>query len=231
LALAVVVGILVDDAIVEIENIVRHLRMGKKPVEAAREAAGEIGNAVIATSLTLAAVFVPVAFMPGIAGKFFREFGWTAATAVWFSLLVARLLTPMMAAYLFKPHDHQERESRLMRWYLGWVDKALRHLARSLWIATGLFVASLALVPLIATTFIPTADLGRSNLSLELPPGTRLEQTLDVAERARAMLSDMPELKQVYTTVGSVLDLGDPGATGVGEARKATLVLDWGLAD
>src|SRR3546814_2309969 len=81
LALSVVVGILVDDAIVEIENIVRHLRMGKKPIDAARDAAAEIGTAVIATSLTLAAVFVPVAFMPGIAGKFFREFGWTAATA------------------------------------------------------------------------------------------------------------------------------------------------------
>src|SRR3546814_3029421 len=92
LALSVVVGILVDDAIVEIENIVRHLRMGKKPIDAARDAAAEIGTAVIATSLTLAAVFVPVAFMPGIAGKFFREFGWTAATAVMFSLLVARLL-------------------------------------------------------------------------------------------------------------------------------------------
>ncbi|WP_028916236.1 efflux RND transporter permease subunit [Pseudoxanthomonas sp. J35] len=231
LALAVVVGILVDDAIVEIENIVRHLRMGKKPVEAAREAAGEIGNAVIATSLTLAAVFVPVAFMPGIAGKFFREFGWTAATAVLFSLLVARLLTPMMAAYLLKPHDHEERETRLMRWYLGWVDAALRHRARTLWIATGLFFASLALVPLIPTTFIPTSDMGRSNLSLELPPGTRLERTLAVAERARGLLADIPELKQVYTTVGSVLDLGDPGASSVGEARKATLVLDWGPAD
>ncbi|RRN80551.1 efflux RND transporter permease subunit [Pseudoxanthomonas sp. SGD-10] len=231
LALAVVVGILVDDAIVEIENIVRHLRMGKTPLEAAREAAGEIGNAVIATSLTLAAVFVPVAFMPGVAGKFFREFGWTAATAVLFSLLVARLLTPMMAAYLLKPHGREERDSRLMRWYLGWVDAALRHRARTLWIATGLFVASLALVPLIPATFIPVSDLGRSNLSLELPPGTRLEQTVAVAERARHMLADMPELKQVYTTVGSVLDLGDPSAPPVGEARKATLVLDWGKAE
>ena len=102
LALAAVVGILVDDAIVEIENIVRHLRMGKSPIEAAREAADEIGMAVVATSVTLAAVFIPVAFMPGVAGKFFREFGWTAATAVLFSLLVARLLTPMMAAYGLK---------------------------------------------------------------------------------------------------------------------------------
>lgn len=231
LALSVVVGILVDDAIVEIENIVRHLRMGKPPLEAAREAAGEIGNAVIATSLTLAAVFVPVAFMPGIAGKFFREFGWTAATAVLFSLLVARLLTPMMAAYLLKPHGEEKGESRLMTWYLGWVDAALRHRGRTLWIAAGLFVASLALVPLIPATFIPQSDLGRSNLSLELPPGTRLEDTVAVAERARALLKDMPELKQVYTAVGSVLDLGDPSTTGVADPRKATLVLDWGAAD
>ncbi|QNH16897.1 AcrB/AcrD/AcrF family protein [Xanthomonas sp. GW] len=231
LALSVVVGILVDDAIVEIENIVRHLRMGKPPLEAARDAAGEIGNAVIATSLTLAAVFVPVAFMPGIAGKFFREFGWTAATAVLFSLLVARLLTPMMAAYLLKPHGEEQADSRLMRWYLGWVDAALRHRARTLWIATGLFAASLALVPLIPATFIPQSDLGRSNLNLELPPGTRLQETVAVTERARALLKDIPELKQVYTAVGSVLDLGDPNATGVGEARKATLVLDWGVAD
>ncbi|MHC9083581.1 efflux RND transporter permease subunit [Luteimonas sp. RIT-PG2_3] len=231
LALSVVVGILVDDAIVEIENIVRHLRMGKPPLEAAREAAGEIGNAVIATSLTLAAVFVPVAFMPGIAGKFFREFGWTAATAVLFSLLVARLLTPMMAAYLLKPHGEEKPESRLMTWYLGWVDAALRHRGRTLWIATGLFFASLALIPLIPATFIPQSDLGRSNLSLELPPGTRLEQTVAVSERARALIQDMPELKQVYTAVGSVLDLGDPSTTGVPDPRKATLVLDWGLSD
>ncbi len=231
LALSVVVGILVDDAIVEIENIVRHLRMGKPPLEAARDAAAEIGTAVIATSLTLAAVFVPVAFMPGIAGKFFREFGWTAATAVLFSLLVARLLTPMMAAYVLKAQPETHRETRLMTWYLGWVDAALRHRARTLWIATGLFVASLAIVPLIPTTFIPFSDLGRSNLSLELPPGTTLQETTALTERARGLLSDIPELTQVYTTVGSVLDLGDPGKAGVGETRKATLILDWGKAD
>src|SRR5690606_30413228 len=228
LALSVVVGILVDDAIVEIENIVRHLRMGKHPIDAARDAAAEIGTAVIATSLTLAAVFVPVAFMPGIAGKFFREFGWTAATAVMFSLLVARLLTPMMAAYLLKPHGQEKRESKLMAWYLGWVDAALRHRGRTLWIATGLFAASLAIVPFIPTTFIPPSDLGRSNLSLELPPGTRLQETTAVAEQARALLSGIPELQQVYTAVGSVLDVGDPSKSGFGEPRKATLILDWG---
>jgi multidrug efflux pump subunit AcrB len=228
LALSVVVGILVDDAIVEIENIVRHLGMGKTPLEAAREAADEIGTAVIATSMTLAAVFVPVAFMPGIAGKFFREFGWTAATAVLFSLLVARLLTPMMAAHLLKPHADPGADSALMRRYLRWVDVSLRHRGRTLWIALALFVASLALVPFIPTTFIPFTDLGRSNLSVELPPGTPIEETVRVAEDARARLADLPELKQTFTMVGSALDLGDPGKSGIGEARKATLVLDWG---
>ncbi|MBX3712294.1 MAG: efflux RND transporter permease subunit [Lysobacter sp.] len=231
LALSVVVGILVDDAIVEIENIVRHLGMGKPPLEAARDAAEEIGTAVIATSMTLAAVFVPVAFMPGIAGKFFREFGWTAATAVLFSLLVARLLTPMMAAYQLKPQpQHDETDAPMMRRYLGWVEASLRHRGRTLWVSLALFIASLALVPLIPTTFIPFTDLGRSNVSIELPPGTRIEDTLAVSEDARRRLQTLPELKQVFTMVGSVLDVGDPGKTGVGETRKATLVLDWGPA-
>jgi multidrug efflux pump subunit AcrB len=231
LALSVVVGILVDDAIVEIENIVRHLGMGKSPLQAAHDAAEEIGTAVIATSMTLAAVFVPVAFMPGIAGKFFREFGWTAATAVLFSLLVARLLTPMMAAYQLKPlPQHGEADTPMMRRYLGWVEASLRHRGRTLWLSIGLFVASLALVPLIPTTFIPFTDLGRSNVSIELPPGTRIEDTLAVSEDARRRLETLPELKQVFTMVGSVLDVGDPGKTGVGETRKATLVLDWGQA-
>src|SRR3546814_17967599 len=105
--------------LVEIENIVRHLRMGKKPIDAARDAAAEIGTAVIATSLTLAAVFVPVAFMPGIAGKFFRAFGWTAATAVMFPVLVARMLHPMMAAYLLNPPGEDNHESEPLAWYPG----------------------------------------------------------------------------------------------------------------
>lgn len=231
LALAVVVGILVDDAIVEVENIDRHLAMGKPPRQAATEAADELGLAVIATSATLAAVFIPVAFMPGIAGKFFLEFGWTAATAVIFSLVVARLLTPMMAAYQLKAKPHVEKEGRVMRWYLGVVEWALKHRALTLWGALGMFVLSLALVPLIPATFIPGSDLGRSNLSLELAPGARLEQTADTAERARALLSDIPELKQVYATVGGILDLGDPAVSGVADVRKAILVLDWGPED
>src|SRR3546814_18866421 len=102
----------------------------------------------------------------------------------------------MMAAYLLKPHGEEKRESRLMRWYLGRVDAALRHRGRTLWIATGLFFASLAIVPFIPTTFIPTSDLGRSNLSLELPPGTPLPETTAVSERAPAPLSGIPRSEQ-----------------------------------
>jgi multidrug efflux pump subunit AcrB len=228
LALAVVVGILVDDAIVEVENIDRHLAMGKPPKQAATEAADEIGLAVIATSATLAAVFIPVAFMPGIAGQFFLEFGWTAATAVMFSLMVARLLTPMMAAYQLKPKPHVEKESALMARYLRLVEWALANRFKTLGLALLMFIGSLALVPLIPATFIPGSDLGRSNLSLELPPGARLEQTAAMSERARALISDIPELRQAYATVGGVLDLGDPAVNGIGEVRKVTMVLDWG---
>ncbi len=228
LALAVVVGILVDDAIVEVENIDRHLAMGKTPKQAAMDAADEIGLAVIATSATLAAVFVPVAFMPGIAGKFFLEFGWTAATAVLFSLLVARLLTPMMAAYQLKPKPHAQADSRLMIWYLGWVERALKRRALTLWLAVAMFIGSLALVPLIPATFIPGSDLGRSNLSIELPPGASLDETARLSEQARTMIQTLPEAKQVYATVGGTVDLGDPAVSGVDDVRRAVLVIDWG---
>lgn len=231
LALAVVVGILVDDAIVEVENIDRHLAMGKTPKQAALDAADEIGLAVIATSATLAAVFVPVAFMPGIAGKFFLEFGWTAATAVLFSLMVARMLTPMMAAYQLKPKPHREGDGPLMIWYLGWVERALRRRALTLWLALAMFVGSLLLVPLIPATFIPGSDLGRSNLSLELPPGASLQETADIAERARKLIAQLPEARQVYATVGGTIDVGDPAVSGVNDVRRAVLVIDWGLED
>ena len=113
LALSLVIGMLVDDAIVEVENIVRHLRMGKTPYQAAMEAADEIGLAVIATTFTLIAVFLPTAFMAGIPGKFFKQFGWTAALAVFASLVVARVLTPMMAAYIMKRSAAPAQRARL----------------------------------------------------------------------------------------------------------------------
>jgi multidrug efflux pump subunit AcrB len=149
---------------------------------------------------------------------------------VLFSLLVARLLTPMMAAYQMKAKPVQEHDGKVMTWYLGWVDAALRHRWRTLIVATALFFASLAIVPLIPATFIPTSDLGRSNLSIELPPGTKIEETFAVAEDVRARLKPVKELKQVYSSIGAVLDIGDPTKTGIGETRKATLILDWGEA-
>ena len=130
LSLSLVVGILVDDAIVEVENIMRHLRMGKSPFEAAMEAADEIGLAVIATTFTLIAVFLPTAFMSGVPGKFFVQFGWTAAIAVFFSLVVARMLTPMMAAYIMKPVV-DEKPPRWLALYLGWAQACLRHRVRT----------------------------------------------------------------------------------------------------
>ncbi|PJK05212.1 RND transporter [Lysobacteraceae bacterium NML95-0200] len=231
LALSLVIGILVDDAIVEIENIVRHLGMGKKPMQAARDAANEIGVAVIATSMTLVAVFIPVAFMPGIAGKFFKEFGWAAAMAVLFSLLVARLLTPMMAAYLLKPQPEHADDGALMRRYLRWVDAALRHRWKTLGAALLLFILSLGMLPFIPATFVPPSDHGRSLVSLELPPGARIEQTEALAERARAVLADIPELRQVFAQVGSVPNLGDPNHSGEADPRKVVLTLDWGQSE
>lgn len=226
LALAVVVGILVDDAIVEVENIDRHLRMGKTPKQASLEAADEIGLAVVATSCTLAAVFIPVAFMPGISGKFFKEFGWTAAAAVLFSLLVARLITPMMAAYMLRPMPEHPGDSRLMRWYLTWVDRALRNRGRTLLIALGIFILSLAIVPLLKVTFIPPSDGYQSSVLVELPPGTSLETTREVAEEARRRIAGVPEIEHVFVVAGSTSMSNGP-VLGAAEVRKATLTIRW----
>ncbi len=228
LALAVVVGVLVDDAIVEVENVARHRAMGKPPMQAAIDAAEEIGIAVIATSATLAAVFVPVAFMPGITGKFFREFGWTAAAAVLFSLLVARLLTPMLAAYFMKGEPRSVADSALMRRYLGWVEFALAHRRRALGLAMLTFVLSLALIPLIPKTFLPTGDPSRAQLQLELPPGSRLEDTLAAARDARARLREVPEVERVFTTIGGGGGGGHSGGiVAFPELRKASLSLQF----
>ncbi|HRC70119.1 MAG TPA: efflux RND transporter permease subunit, partial [Candidatus Competibacter denitrificans] len=177
LAMSLVIGILVDDAIVEVENIVRHLHMGKTPYEAAMEAADEIGLAVIATTFTLIAVFLPTAFMSGIAGKFFKQFGWTAALAVFASLVVARMLTPMMAAYLIKPMRHEAPEPRWLRVYQRWASWCVRHRLLTM-IGAGLFfIGSIALVPLLPQGFIPPDDNSQSQVYLELTPGATLKET------------------------------------------------------
>src|SRR5690606_23776041 len=139
------VGILVDDAIVEIENIVRHLRQGKPVKEAAAEAVTEIGLAVVATTATLVVVFLPTAFMTGIPGLIFKQFGWTAVFAVLVSLLVARVLTPMMAAYFLKPHEVINEDGPAMRWYLAAVRWCLAHRKTTIAATTAFFFGSVAL--------------------------------------------------------------------------------------
>jgi multidrug efflux pump subunit AcrB len=167
LSLALVVGVLVDDAIVEIENIARHLRMGKTPMEAAMEAADEIGMAVIATTFALVAVFLPTAFMSGIPGLFFKQFGWTAVIAVLASLVVARLLTPMMAAYLLKPIAHaEEKDSWLMVRYLRVMRWCLKHRGITALAAAAFFVGSISLVGMLPTGFVPAADRAQTQINL-----------------------------------------------------------------
>jgi multidrug efflux pump subunit AcrB len=227
LALSLVVGILVDDAIVEVENIVRHLRMGKRPFEAAMEAADEIGLAVIATTFTLIAVFLPTAFMSGIAGKFFKQFGWTAALAVFASLVVARMLTPMMAAYLLRPIAQAGREPAWLTIYMRWVGWCTRHRVVTLIAATLFFFGSIALVPLLPTGFIPPDDNSQTQVNLELPPGSTLAQTRQSAEHARQLLAaHIPEVRSVYTTIGGGSAGADPFAPqGAAETRRATLTV------
>ena len=225
LALAVVVGILVDDAIVEVENIERHAFMGKPILEATADAVTEIALAVIATTMSLVVVFLPTAMMSGIPGLFFREFGWTAVIAVLASLLVARLLTPMMAAWLLKPHAQRERpDGRVMSWYMAAVGWCLSHRRTTLLGATVFFIASLALLPLIPTGFVPASDRGTITVNLELPPGSALRQTVEVAEAARKAIGDVPGINAVFTTAGDAQRAG-PGSVAVGEVRKGALTL------
>ena len=226
LSLALVVGVLVDDAIVEIENISRHLRMGKTPMQAAMEAADEIGMAVIATTFALVAVFLPTAFMGGVPGLFFKQFGWTAVLAVLASLMVARLLTPMMAAYLLKPVAQvEEKDSWLMQRYLIVMRICLRHRILT-GVGAGLFfIGSILLVPLLPTGFVPAADRAQTQINIELAPGTTLQETAAVAERARVLAMQVPGITGIFSSVGggSSGDAFAPGAAA--EARRAVLTL------
>src|SRR5688572_7854053 len=227
LSLSLVVGVLVDDAIVEIENIMRHLRMGKTPYQAAMEAADEIGLAVVATTFTLIAVFLPTAFMSGVPGKFFVQFGWTASIAVFFSLVVARMLTPMMAAYLLHAPKKAQGEPRWLGIYMGWAAWCLRHRVLTVLGALVFFVGSFALVPLLPTGFIPPDDLSQTQVYLTLPPGSTFKQTLATAEGARAIVQKHPHVKLVYTAVGGGASGADPFAPrGAAEVRKATLTIN-----
>ncbi len=245
LGITLATGILVDDAIVEIENIARHIRMGKTPYRAAMEAADEIGLAVIAISFTIIAVFVPVSFMGGIVGQYFKQFGMTVAVAVLFSLIVARLITPMMAAYLMRPVKHEEeKQGPLLRAYisllhvLNWapsikagsaVDgdgnthkRVFRPSVMSYATVVGAFgilMASTLLFPYLPTGFIPRGDDSRFVLSVELPPGSGLDKTLAITEHMAGIIRKNEEVSQVFV-------LGGSSPTGTAEARYASIFVN-----
>ena len=226
LALSLVIGVLVDDAIVEVENIERHLHMGKTPYQAAMEAADEIGLAVVATTFTLIAVFLPTAFMSGIPGKFFKQFGWTAALAVFASLVVARVLTPMMAAYIMKRSPREHKDPFWMGAYLRASRWALHHRWTTMAAAAAFFVGSIMLIPLLPTGFIPPDDNSQTQVYMELPPGSTLAQTREAAEHARVLVSKLDHIQSIYTTIGGGAAGSDPFAPpGTTEVRKATLTV------
>ena len=235
LALTLATGILVDDAIVEIENIARHIRMGKTPYRAAIEAADEIGLAVIATTFTIVAVFVPVSFMPGIPGQYFRQFGLTVAIAVLFSLLVARLITPMMAAYFMRAKDavgHDEhQDGAIMRGYM-WLVRATTKVRRSSkrrWLALPTYYVTLvvAIVVVIFSviamlqvpgSLFPPEDESRIVVSVELPPGSTLDDTAATTDAMRDVVKDIDGVKSVLVIGGST-PLGDR------DTRRATFTI------
>ena len=222
LALSLVAGVLVDDAIVEIENIVRHMRMGKSAYQASIDAADEIGLAVLATTMSIVAVFLPVGLMPGVSGQFFKNFGLTVVAAVLMSLAVARLVTPMIAAYFLKSSGIAEHGTGvMMRFYnriLPWTletGAATASRARGgyhrltgywrdhrMWVVAmggAAFVATIACFALLPMTFQPPFDAERSTVTITLAPGSTLDQTQAVVDRVDALLKRQPEVDSVYT--------------------------------
>ncbi|MDP4023311.1 efflux RND transporter permease subunit [Methylobacterium sp. NEAU 140] len=221
LAITLSTGILVDDSIVEIENIARHMRMGKPALQAAIDAADEIGLAVIAISLTIIAIFAPASFMSGIAGQFFKQFGITVAVQVFFSLLAARFVTPMLAAYLMKPHTEPEKPpGRILRAYTRLVTFSVRHAYLTLLIGLGFFAGSIASLSLLSKGFLPAQDSSRSVMALELPPGSQLADTEKTAEDIVKVIRGLPEVKSVFIDGGRVPK--EPI-----EARRASFIINY----
>jgi hydrophobe/amphiphile efflux-1 (HAE1) family protein len=226
LGLALVIGILVDDAIVEIENIVRHLKMGKPPLQAAIDAAEEIGMAVIATTMSIVVVFVPVAFMGGIPGQFFKQFGLTVTVAVLFSLLVARMITPMMAAYLMKDSaEHKVGSTKMMRIYDRMLLWALRHRVVTIIGAIILFVFSIVLFRSMPTSLISNVDRGELILNVELAPGSEIADTRKASERLTEIIKAHPEVKKVVAFIGTPAATKGGGTAGGGVVNTGTMYI------
>ncbi|HEX4801491.1 MAG TPA: efflux RND transporter permease subunit, partial [Sphingomicrobium sp.] len=226
LAMSLVAGVLVDDAIVEIENIVRHMRMGKSAYQAALDAADEIGLAVLATTMSIVAVFLPVALMPGISGQFFKAFGFTVVMAVLMSLLVARMITPLIAAYFLRSHGAQPHASGVaMDKYLGILGwslntakahayaskhpgtwgkiKSLRHDHRLVMVGAGLgaLVLTVVLIATLPMTFQPAINQDTSSVQVSLPPGTTLQETEAVVDHVANLVRDNPAVESAFERI------------------------------
>lgn len=223
LSLTLVTGILVDDAIVEIENIFRHMRTGKSPYRAALEAADEIGLAVIAITFTIVAVFVPVSFMGGIAGQYFKQFGITVAAAVLFSLLVARLITPLLAAYFMRDKGHsEEEEGWLLRNYTRLIGWSVRHRFATVLLGLLVFAGSIFSAFLLPQGFLPAEDSARILIAAELPPGSRLNDMKATSDQMTKVIRQNPEVENVFVDGGRILGVAGGGE----EVRKATFVIN-----
>lgn len=221
LALSLVSGILVDDAIVEVENIMRHLRMGKTPYQAAMDAADEIGLAVIATTLVIVAVFTPVSFMGGIVGQYFIQFGLTVAVATIFSLFVARLITPVLSAYFLKPQTETHVQPSWLASYINWVQKSLANRPTTLFIGMLIILGTIYLATQLPTDFMPNEDKSQSTLQVELAPGSKIANTDAVVTTLTNLLRQKPEVKSVYAIIGGA----DLETNVEGEVRKAKLLI------
>jgi multidrug efflux pump subunit AcrB len=202
LALSLVAGVLVDDAIVEIENIVRHMRMGKTAYQASIDAADEIGLAVVATTFSIVAVFLPVGVMPGVAGQFFKQFGFTVVISVLISLAVARLITPMLCAYFLRAKGHAPHgENWLMDRYIRLLNWSLHHRWWTMGIGLIAFIATIASFVTLPLTFQPTINTDYSQISIELVPGSTLEQTRRVTEQVARIVRAAPEVDAAFSDI------------------------------
>jgi HAE1 family hydrophobic/amphiphilic exporter-1 len=226
MALSLCVGLLIDDAIVVRENIVRHVHMGKKPFDAAMEGTQEIGLAVLATTLSIVAVFMPIGFMGGVIGKFFHQFGITIVAAVLISMFVSFTLDPMLSSIWHDPVIEPRRPGVAPQgWYnktigrvTGWFDRAtesladsyqnilrwsLRHKLVTVGLAIAIFVTSLFMVPLLGTEFVPKADFSETSISMYTPVGSSLEVTESKARQVEAIVRELPETRYTLTTINT----------------------------
>ena len=226
MALSLCVGLLIDDAIVVRENIVRHVQMGKTPYQASLDGTQEIGMAVLATSLSIVAVFLPIGFMGGVIGKFFHEFGITIVAAVLISMFVSFTLDPMLSSIWHDPSIESHGKGRApVTFYdktigrvTGWFDGAtealgnryqsilrwaLVHKLATLALAVGIFVLSIFMVPLLGTEFVPKADFSETSLNFYTPVGSSLEATEAKARQVEAIVREFPEVKYTLATLNT----------------------------